>query len=39
MPQTRLLEKSNPKDIRLFKELPFRLYEYNKYWVPLFPAK
>lgn len=39
MPQTRLLEKSNPKDIRLFKELPYRLYENNKYWVPPLPGE
>lgn len=39
MLQTRLLKKSNPKAIRLFKELPFRLYENNDFWVPPIPGE
>jgi len=39
MLETRLLEKSNPKEIRLFKELPFRLYKNNEFWVPPIPGE
>lgn len=39
MLETRLLEKSNPKEIRLFKELPFRLYKNNDFWVPPIPGE
>ena len=39
MMQVRLLEKSNRKDIRLFNELPFRLYANNRFWVPPFPGE
>lgn len=35
----RLLEKSNPKSIKAFKELPFRLYANSHYWVPPFPGE
>ena len=32
--KVRLLEKKNPSDIKRFKQLPFKLYQENPYWVP-----
>jgi hypothetical protein len=37
--QLRKLEKSNPKAIRQFKRLPFRLYAGNRFWVPPIPGE
>ena len=37
--EIRLLEKSNPKAIKLFKDLPFHLYENNSFWVPPVPGE
>lgn len=37
--ETRILDTTKKKDIRLFKSLPFRLYNKNPYWVPPIPGE
>ena len=37
--QVRKLEKNNKVHTRIFKSLPFQLYENNPYWVPPFPGE
>ncbi len=37
--QARILDTTNPKDVRLFKHLPFKLYRGNPYWVPPIPGE
>ncbi|HCS41054.1 MAG TPA: hypothetical protein DIW44_15945 [Anaerolineaceae bacterium] len=37
--ETRILETSKKKDVRLFKSLPFNLYRENPYWVPPIPGE
>lgn len=39
MMQVRKLEKNNSQDTKVFKALPFQLYENNSFWVPPFPGE
>ena len=36
---TRILDTTKNKDIRVFKSLPFKLYRNNSFWVPPIPGE
>ncbi|MBP8996772.1 MAG: hypothetical protein KBG10_00635 [Anaerolineaceae bacterium] len=37
--EIRKLEKGNAEDIKLFKQLPTRIYQGNRFWVPPLPGE